>query len=178
MDQESVSIAAHLASKGQAAKKLRLPWPLKTGRCESGQKHLSGNPSRHDDYCVGPTIPVASAQRESRREVPLRGTLQIDAVYYRAEQAWQISKAQREEMAQTPPAKWKNADRQKAAVTTLELSIPCVKAGCASECTKPPVVLEDEKVWVPDITHNDEAFIARGRALNEELTRKFPQCLN
>jgi hypothetical protein len=139
---------------------------------------LAPGESRRDDYCVGPTFPVVSAHRESRREVPLRGTLQIDAVYYRAEQNWQISRAQREEMAQTPPAKWKNANRQKAAAITLELSTPCVKAGCASECTKPPVVLEDEKVWVPDIFYNDEAFINRGRALNKELARKFPQCLN
>jgi hypothetical protein len=91
--------------------------------------------------------------------VPLRGTLQIEAVYYRAEQNWQISKAQREEMAQTPQAKWKNADRQKGAATTLELSIPCVKAGWASECTKPPVVLEDEKVWVPDIFYNERLLL-------------------
>ena len=133
---------------------------------------------RHDDYCVGPTIAVVSMQRESRREVPLRGRLQIYAVYSPAEQDWQISKAQREEMAQTPPAKWKNADRQKPASTMLELSIPCFKAGCATECSEPPVVLEDEKVWVPDISHNSEAYLTRGRALSEELARKFPQCHN
>jgi hypothetical protein len=131
---------------------------------------------RHDDYCVGPTISVVSMEKKSRREVPLRGSLQINAVYYPAELDWQISKAQREEMAQTPPAKWKNADRQRPSSTTLELSIPCLKAGCAAECSEPPVVLEGEKVLVPDISHNNEAYFTRGRVLNEELARKFPQC--
>jgi hypothetical protein len=139
---------------------------------------LGPGESRHDDYCVGPTIAVVSMQRKSRREVPLRGRLQIYALCYPPEQDWEISKAQREEMARTPPAKWKNADRQRAQSTMLEVSIPCFRAGCAAECADPPVVLEDEAVWVPDITYNDEAYITRGRGLDEELAKKFPQCRN
>lgn len=139
---------------------------------------LASGDSKHDDYCVGPTIPLVSRENQSRREVPVRGKLQIYAVYYPAERSWQISKAQREEMANTPPARWKNADRPKAASTTLELLIPCLQTGCAVECTRPPVVLGDEKVWVPDISRWNEAYIARGRALNEQLARKFPPCPN
>jgi hypothetical protein len=127
---------------------------------------LSSGEFKRDDYCVGPRIPLLSRERESRREVPMRGKLQVYAVYYPAQHGWLTSKAQGE------------ADRQRATSTTLELSIPCPEAGCAAECTRPPVILEDEKIWVPDVTRWDKAYITRGRALNEELARKFQQCPN
>jgi len=139
---------------------------------------LAPGASRHDEYCVGPTVPVVSPEKETRREVPVRGRLRIEAFYYPAQQDWQISEAQREKMAQTPPAKWKNADKQNLKTFTLGLPIPCSKVGCAPECSGPPVVFEGESMFVPDVLGRDDDWISRGRMLNEELAKTSPQCPN
>jgi len=139
---------------------------------------LAPGASRHDDYCVGPTVPVVNPKKKIRREVPVRGRLRIEAFYYPAQQDWQISEAQRERMAQTPPANWKNADKQSLKTFALDLPIPCPKVGCTPECSGPPVIFEGESMFVPDVLSGNEDWNRRGRLLNEELAKKSPQCLN
>jgi hypothetical protein len=56
-----------------------------------------------------------------RRQVRLQGNLRIDASYFREAPDWQISKQQREQMAQTPPSQWKNYDRWNGGQVVAEI---------------------------------------------------------
>lgn len=64
----------------------------------------------HDEFCLGSTIPVVSLERQTRREIPLRGRLKIDAYYFLTEEDWQKNKSQKEEMLRTPASQWRQTD--------------------------------------------------------------------
>jgi len=137
---------------------------------------LAPGEAKRNHFCVGPTISISSMQKKTRREIPLRGRLRFRASYYASLEEWQISKAQRQNLVQSPLDKSKTSDTHNIKSATLEMPIPCSKAACAPGCNTPPIILDDEKVWVPDVMRNDEAYNTRGRALNEEMAKQFPQC--
>ena len=54
--------------------------------------------------------------------------------------------------------------------------IPCPKATCGSDCDRPPVGLHGESPVVPDVAAFSPEMNTRGKALTDELSRKFPPC--
>jgi hypothetical protein len=113
---------------------------------------LAPGESKRDTYCIGDTFPVEDSERKMRRQVRLQGRLRIYASYYREAPDWQISKQQREEMAQTPPSMWKNADRWNGGSVMTEIPIPCPKGTSKPDCSAaPPIFQGEHSVPIPDV---------------------------
>jgi hypothetical protein len=113
---------------------------------------LAPGETKRDTYCIWDTFPVVDSEKKMRRQVRLQGNLRIYASYYRETPNWQISKQRREEMAQTPPSKWKNADRWNGGRVMAEISIPCPKGTSKPDCTIPPPIFQGEhSVPIPDV---------------------------
>jgi hypothetical protein len=107
---------------------------------------------RRDTYCIWDTFPVVDSEKKMRRQVRLQGYIRIYATYYREAPNWQISKQRREEMAQTPPSKWKNADRWNSGSVMTEIPIPCPEGVNKPDCTIPPPIFQGERgVPIPDV---------------------------
>jgi hypothetical protein len=101
---------------------------------------LAPGETRRDTYCIWDTFTVVDSEKKMRRQVRLQGNLRVYASYYREAPNSQISKQQREAMAQTPPSKWKNADRWNGGRVMTEISIPCPKGTSKPDCTIPPPI--------------------------------------
>ena len=113
---------------------------------------LAPGGTKWDTYCIWDTFPVVNSEKKIRRQVRLQGNLRIYASYYREAPNSQISKQQREEMAQTPPSKWKNADRWSRGRVMTEIPVPCPKGAGKPDCTIPPPIFQDEhSVPIPDV---------------------------
>lgn len=113
---------------------------------------LAPGETKRDTYCIRDTFPVVDSEKKMRRQVRLRGYLRVYARYYREAPNWQISKQQREEMAQTPPSKWKNADRLNGGSVMTEIPIPCPEGASKPDCTIPPPIFQGEHgVPIPDV---------------------------
>jgi hypothetical protein len=112
---------------------------------------LAPRETQRDTYCIWDTFPVVDSEKKMRRQIRLQGNLRIYARYYREAPNWQISKQQREKMAQTPPSKWKNADRWNGGRVMTEIPVPCPK-GAKPDCTIPPPIFRSEHgVPTPDV---------------------------
>jgi hypothetical protein len=113
---------------------------------------LAPGEAKRDSYCIRDTFPVVDSEMKMRRQVHLQGRLRIYASYYREAPNWQISKQQREEMAQTPPSMWKNADRWNGGRVMTEIPIPCPEGASKPDCTIPPTIFPGEHgVSTPDV---------------------------
>ena len=130
----------------------------------------------HDEFCLGSTIPVVSLERQTRREIPLRGRLKIDAYYFLTEEDWQKNKSQKEEMLRTPARQWRQTDLLYPQVVTIFTAIPCPEGECTSTCDHPPLVLHGENRVVPDVFDFHPDWKARGKAIGDELARNSPPC--
>ena len=139
-------------------------------------KRLAPGESAHDSYCVAESIAVISLQRKTRREIRVQGKLRIHQSYFLTEQDWLTHKAQREQMFRNPPSKWPKL--LKPQVSTIEMPIPCLKAGCNAQCIEPPLVLEGENPVIPDVVRDNQEWNERGKAIAEELARKSSPCPN
>jgi hypothetical protein len=135
---------------------------------------LAPGEKKHNEMCVGPTFHVTDMKKETRREVPVRGQLRIDAYYFLTEHDWLINKSQREEMLRTAPAKWQNVLQPE--VATVIMPIPCRESPCNRGCDGPPIVLDGEMRIIPDVGGSDREWNERGKAINEELAQKLPAC--
>jgi hypothetical protein len=119
---------------------------------DPGTRRLAAGQTRRDTYCIGDTFPVVDSEKKIRRKVRLQGNLRIYASYFREAPDWQISKQQREEMAQTPPSQWKNYDRWNGGRVMAEISIPCLTGANKPDCTTPPPIFQGEHgVPIPDV---------------------------
>jgi hypothetical protein len=113
---------------------------------------LGPGEAKRDVYWASDTFPVVNGETRRRRQVRVQGSLPSSAGYFPEAPTWQISKAQREEMMSTPPAKWKNADRWNGGRVTLEIPLPCSHDANVAECTSPPPIFAGERgVRVPDL---------------------------
>jgi hypothetical protein len=139
-------------------------------------KRLAPGQSELSDYCLGPTVAVVNPDKESRREIPLRGRLKVIAAYYPPQEDWQISKAQREELQRTPPAEWKIPDKSRPLSTSFEVDVPCRSAECPVGCRIPPIILPGEFVMVPDVAALNTQYTERGNAIDKELAGMQPSC--
>jgi hypothetical protein len=130
----------------------------------------------HDDLCVGPDIAVVSLERKSRRKIPLRGKLRIDAYYFLTEMDWRKYKLQHEEMGRTPPKQWNKIERHDPQVITAFAPIPCLETGCPSGCDIPPFVLHGETSVMPDVSDSLPQYAERGKAISDDIARRRPAC--
>jgi hypothetical protein len=113
---------------------------------------LAPGESMRDAYCIWDTFPVVDSEKKMRRELRVQGRLRIYASYYREAPNWQISKQQREEMAQSPPSMWKNADRWNGGSVMTEIPIPCPESASKPDCSIPPPIFQGElAVPIPDV---------------------------
>jgi hypothetical protein len=135
---------------------------------------LAPGETKHNDTCVGPTFFVTNLKKETRREVQVRGQLRIDASYFLSEQDWLTNKSEREEMLRTAPDKWPKPLQPE--VATVIMSIPCYESPCKASCDGPPIVLDGEVMIVPDVGSFERESNERGRAINEELAKRFSPC--
>ncbi len=130
----------------------------------------------HDHECLGPSIRVANLKKKTRRDIPLRGVLRIDAFYFLTEEDWKKNESQHEEMERTPPAQWNRIVIQNPIDVRIDVKIPCRGEDCASHCDAPPLILPGENRIFPDIWYNAPSMNARGKAVSEELAERFPGC--
>jgi hypothetical protein len=135
---------------------------------------LAPGETKHSKACVGPAFYVTNMKKETRREVPVRGQLRIDAYYFRTERDWLKNKSQREEMLRTTPANWPKV--QEAEVSTVIMSIPVRESALNPDCDGPPIVLDGEVVIVPDVASYQREWNERGKAINDELAQKLSPC--
>jgi hypothetical protein len=130
----------------------------------------------HDELCLFSTIVVVNLDRQTRREIPLRGRLKIDAYYFLTEEDWQKNKSQKELMLRTPANQRRETDILYPRVVTIFTAIPCREGDCPSRCDDPPPVLHGENRVVPDVFDFEPDWKARGKTVGEELARKYPPC--
>jgi hypothetical protein len=130
---------------------------------------LAPGETRHKDICLRGTIAVVDLKEETRREIPMRGKLRIDASYFPNEQDWLAYKAEHEELTRAGSGIWPRKSTPR--ITTLIVTVPCVAPRCVPPCDGPPVVLNDEAPTVPDILHFSSSASDRGRAVTSELSK-------
>lgn len=132
-------------------------------------KPLAPGASVRESHCVGPTVAVVKLQTETRRELPLRGRLKVSASYYLSD-----PNPTKSRLSSSSPRTWATVVPPRPQVSTLIVSIPCPGGGCPRGCEGPPLILEGEGVFVPDVFVYEPEMIERGKAVDEELNRLFP----
>jgi hypothetical protein len=131
----------------------------------------------HNEFCLAPTIWVVDREKQTHREIPVRGKLRIDASFFSSEDAWRANKESHSKNV-IPPL------RPDAPVNVPEpewsrtfAAIPCPpNSNCIGSCQQPPSGLQGEYRAVPDVYGLDPEWNARGKLLTEELNTKFPGC--
>ncbi len=121
-------------------------------------------------FGIGPSVVVVNLQRQTSREIPVRGKLRIDVSYFKTE---------------VDAKKYKESGTDGGQLgSTLQwvrifAEIPCPETSCKSDCSRPPKGVHGEVRPIPPIpdlgSFSPEAN-SRGRALANELSRKFPPC--
>jgi hypothetical protein len=129
---------------------------------------------KSDGICIRPSIAVSNIKKETRREVAVRGSLQIYAYYFPTKQDWLTSKSQHKEMLRTPPDEWTKPLNPLATTTTVK--IPCRESYCDPACDEPPIIFEGEAPLIPDAMNLDKEWNERGRVINAELAQKYSPC--
>jgi hypothetical protein len=131
----------------------------------------------HDEECLHPQVPIVNLEKESRRLIPLRGTLKVDATYYLTKQDWQTDKQNREEMLRGKSAQWDTDKiaRQGAKLISVFAAIPCREPGCYLSCSTPPLVLHGEDRAIPDVFGMSE-WAVRGTKIADDFAQKSPAC--
>lgn len=130
---------------------------------------LAPGETRHHDICFYNSFSVTDLRIPEGRRIPLRGKLQISAKYFANRESWE---------------QYRNATAREGAIGTsdgalgpravnFEADVPCFGAGCRAGCNTPPLIFTGETVSNTDISAKSE----NGLAINEELARRFPACV-
>jgi hypothetical protein len=133
---------------------------------DMGSNSLAPGSTIHNRFCFNPTVWVGNRQKQTRREIPVRGKMRIGVSYFVNDEDWKSFEKYGEEGPLGRPLQWVN----------ITADIPCPNTSCQSDCMKPPVGIHGEGRPVPDIGLFFKAMDARGRELTEELSQKFPTC--
>lgn len=129
----------------------------------------------HDEHCLAPSVAVVHLQKKTRREIPLRGKLRIDAYYFLTKKDWLKNKSQHEEMMSMAPDQWGKIPGQEPQLTPIIVAIPCRKASCTVGCGTPPLITHGENRVIPDVFDSPD-WERRGRVVSEQLERKSVGC--
>jgi hypothetical protein len=127
---------------------------------------LAPNATMHTNACLRPTVCVTNLQKKTHREIPVRGKLRVEVSYFLtkgdAENYW----------------KWKMEGILSREMLWAKLfaEIPCTHATCTMDCSNPPLGVHGEVRMVPDVFDLIGEYNVQGKALTQELERKFPSC--
>jgi hypothetical protein len=130
----------------------------------------------HQEDCLDPTVAVVSIERSTRRDIPLRGRLRIDAYYFSTEQDWLTHKAAHEQTLRMPPDRWNELKTRAAEIVTIFVLIPCRDSQCGPHCDVPPAILHGENRVVPDVFDRSD-WAERGRRISDELKQQSEVCV-
>jgi hypothetical protein len=130
----------------------------------------------HNDYDFLHELAVVDLKKETRREIPVRGRLRVEAFYFLSEEDWQMNKHYHEEISSEHTRPWRRPQFLKPEFTTAYVKIPRRAVGCNAECEKSPIVLPDENRLVPDVYSFDKKANARGIAVSAKLAAKSSAC--
>jgi hypothetical protein len=132
----------------------------------------------HDEKCLYPEVAIVNLETQTRRLIPLRGRLEIDAYYFLTKDDWQNDKRNHEDMFRTKPGQWDldKIARHGPKLVSVQAVIPCRDTNCVSSCDAPPLVLAGEGRVVPDVFDLEPDWGARGTKISEDLARDAPEC--
>jgi hypothetical protein len=160
----------------EAGKKNGVEWINVYGLSDIGDwdaEPIAPGKAVHNEYCLAAKAAVVNIEQKTRREIPVRGRLRIDAFYFLTKEDWETNEGQKEEMLKLSDDEVKRMNVLYPQINSIFLLIPCSEVGCAVNCETPPDVLYGEARVVPDVY---EEWDARGRAINEEIDRKSQRC--
>jgi hypothetical protein len=120
----------------------------------------------HNAFCFGPTVWVSNIDKNTRREISVRGKMRIRVPYFLSEQDSKSYKKFGEVGPLGRSRQW----------ITVFADIPCPKDTCESDCNKPPVGIRGEFRMVPDAGQFFPEMAANGKGLGDKLLREFPPC--
>jgi hypothetical protein len=133
---------------------------------DMGSNSLAPGSTIHNSFCFTPTVWVVNMQRQTRREIPVRGKMRIGVSYFANEE----DSKSFEKFGEEGPL---GRSRQWVRIIT---EIPCANSSCQSDCKKPPIGIHSEERLIPDVSRFFPEMNARGKELADQLSRKFPTC--
>jgi hypothetical protein len=160
----------------EAGKKNGVEWINLYGLSDIGDwdaEPIAPGKTVHSEYCLAANVAVVNEEQKTRREIPVRERLRIDAFYFLTKGDWETNKGQKEEMLNLADDELKRMNVLYPQINTIFLPIPCSEVGCVVDCETPPDVRYGEMRVVPDVY---EEWDARGRAITEEIDRKSQRC--
>jgi hypothetical protein len=129
-----------------------------------------------DHFCLPETSAVVNRQRETRRQVAVRGRIRIVGGYFPTEEEWRAYKAQREQMLDLPHEKWPTALLRPREASS-EMLLPCLpQSECVADCRASPLISEGEQIIVPDVYEFHKDWNDRGKTLAVALDRLYSAC--
>jgi hypothetical protein len=161
----------------EAGKKNGVEWINVYGLSDLGDwgaEPIAPGETVHSEYCLAANVAVVNQEEKTRREIPIRGRIRIDAFYFLTKEDRETNGGQKDAMLKLSDDEVKRMTVLYPQVNTIFLPVPCAEApGCAAACETPPDVLYGEMRIVPDVY---EEWDERGRAINEEIGRKSQRC--
>jgi hypothetical protein len=132
----------------------------------------------HNEFCFSPAVWIVNLKKKTRREIPVRGKMRVDASYFSTEESWKKNK----EWDINPPA-YLEPGKPHDVPTSIAAkwvrifaAIPCSDTTCKAGCVKPPMGLHGEVRPVPDVFSATPEWNDRGKVVTDELAHKAPPC--
>jgi len=136
-------------------------------------KEMPSGTTLHSQLCLHPQVAIVNMKAQSRRLIPLRGKLKIEAFYFPTEEALRVYKSERERAHYTPDA---SPNFHYPDMVTILADIPCRESHCNPACDQPPPILYGENRFIPDVFYLEKDWGLRGLRIDEELSQKYPAC--
>jgi hypothetical protein len=140
---------------------------------------LAPNSPSHKNYCIGEKVWVVNRQKETRREIPVRGRMRIAVSYFSTEDAWKRNKSWHDsgEWMKTSHNPWMPPQEIAPLWSTVIVDVPCPDEACKPDCDRSPRGFHGEGRMVPDVYFIDAEWSKRGEALTKDLEKKYPSCV-
>ena len=126
----------------------------------------------HGKFCLGSSVWVVNLAKQTRRVIPVRGSLRVDVSYFSTEESWRMN----EEWHTHHPGKLIPPVEIAPKWAKIYAEIPCLEKVCESNCLKPPKGIHGEARPVPDVFYLDPQWNERGKKVTDGLAAKFPSC--
>jgi hypothetical protein len=139
-------------------------------------KPLSAGGTRVDEICLPATIAVVDMGKKTRRQIKVRGELQIEALFFLSEQDYLNNRKQREKMFYRSEAERKGMTVLYPQRNLLVVKVPCQEQEPSCACGMPPLLLHGEGRVIPDIYEFHPDWNERGDRVNKKLALEKPEC--
>jgi hypothetical protein len=130
----------------------------------------------HNEFCFVSAVWVVNINKETRRQIPVRGELRVGVAYFPTEETWQKNKQWYIENEGRPRAEKRPPVDTEPELARIFASIPCLDANCTSACVGAPKGIRGEDRAVPDVYYLNPEWNSRGKAISDDLARKSPPC--